>query len=402
MEFIYKAKDNKNNTKIGKIEARSEDAAIQLLQSYGLVVFDIQASEKGTWMDRLFGAKAKVSLKDLSIFLRQFSTLLSSKVPIMDSLKTLLSEAESSAVKDMIFNLISGLDSGLSLSQAMAHESGVFSSFYVEMVRSGEISGRLEEVFNYLADYAEHEADLNSKAKSASIYPIFIIVVFLLVGSIISTTVAPQMVDIFEEFDKTPPFLTRMLIGFGSFLKNWGLVVAVIIVGLILAIRNYFKTPEGQNLSSYWTMKLPIFGKLYKNIYLSRFTESFSTLLHGGIPVVEAIEVAGSATGNFIFKELSKEIAEGVRRGEPISKLLKNYPEYFPPLVSQMVYVGENTGQLDILLKRVASYYDNEVENTFKVILDLIQPILIIVIGVFVGILIAGVLMPIYQLAQTV
>ncbi len=171
-------------------------------------------------MDRLFGAKAKVSLKDLSIFLRQFSTLLSSKVPIMDSLKTLLSEAESSAVKDMIFNLISGLDSGLSLSQAMAHESGVFSSFYVEMVRSGEISGRLEEVFNYLADYAEHEADLNSKAKSASIYPIFIIVVFLLVGSIISTTVAPQMVDIFEEFDKTPPFLTRMLIGFGSFLKN--------------------------------------------------------------------------------------------------------------------------------------------------------------------------------------
>jgi len=171
-------------------------------------------------MDRFFGAKAKVSLKDLSIFLRQFSTLLSSKVPIMDSLKTLLSEAESSAVKDMIFNLISGLDSGLSLSQAMAHESGVFSSFYVEMVRSGEISGRLEEVFNYLADYAEHEADLNSKAKSASIYPIFIIVVFLLVGSIISTTVAPQMVDIFEEFDKTPPFLTRMLIGFGSFLKN--------------------------------------------------------------------------------------------------------------------------------------------------------------------------------------
>jgi len=118
-------------------------------------------------MDRFFGAKAKVSLKDLSIFLRQFSTLLSSKVPIMDSLKTLLSEAESSAVKDMIFNLISGLDSGLSLSQAMAHESGVFSSFYVEMVRSGEISGRLEEVFNYLADYAEHEADLNSKAKNA-------------------------------------------------------------------------------------------------------------------------------------------------------------------------------------------------------------------------------------------
>jgi type IV pilus assembly protein PilC len=147
-------------------------------------------------------------------------------------------------------------------------------------------------------------------------------------------------------------------------------------------------------------MKIPIIGNIYKSIYISRFAESFGTLLHGGIPVVQALEVAGSATGNFVFDAIGKEVAEGVRRGEPISKLLQNYPEYFPPLVSQMVYVGENTGRLDTLLKRISVYYFNEVENGFKVLLEMIQPVLIVVIAIFVGILIAGVLLPIYQLAE--
>mgnify|MGYP001012317066 FL=1 len=147
-------------------------------------------------------------------------------------------------------------------------------------------------------------------------------------------------------------------------------------------------------------MKIPIIGNIYKSIYISRFAESFGTLLHGGIPVVQALEVAGSATGNFVFDTIGKEVAEGVRRGEPISKLLQNYPEYFPPLVSQMVYVGENTGRLDTLLKRISVYYFNEVENGFKVLLEMIQPVLIVVIAIFVGILIAGVLLPIYQLAE--
>jgi len=149
-------------------------------------------------------------------------------------------------------------------------------------------------------------------------------------------------------------------------------------------------------------MKIPVIGNIYKAIYLSRFAESFGTLLHGGIPVVQAIEVAGSATGNFIFEQMGHEIAEGVRRGEPISKILQEFPEYFPPLVSQMVFVGENTGRLDSLLKRVSVYYFNEVENGFKILLELIQPVLIVVIAVLVGVLIAGVLLPIYQLAQAV
>jgi type II secretory pathway component PulF len=220
MEFIYKAKDSKGEEKIGKIESRSEDLAVQLLQGYGLTVYDLKAVQDQGFFDKFFGKRRRATTKELSLFLRQFATLLSSKVPLMDSLKTLLAQTSSSGVKDMIFDLISGLDAGLSLSQAMARGESIFSSFYIEMVKSGEISGRLEEVFNYLADYAENEASLNTKAKSAMIYPIFIIVVFILVGAIISITVAPQMMDIFQEFGQNPPFLTKMLIGFGDFLIN--------------------------------------------------------------------------------------------------------------------------------------------------------------------------------------
>jgi len=402
MEFIYKAKDSKGQEKVGKIQSRSEDLAVQLLQSYGLIVYDLKPVEEQGIFDKFFGRRKRATTKELSLFLRQFSTLLSSKVPLMDSLKTLLAQTTSSGVKDMIFDLISGLDAGLSLSQAMARGESIFSSFYIEMVKSGEISGRLEEVFSYLADYAENEASLNSKAKAAMIYPAFIVGVFVLVGAVISITVAPQMSDIFQEFGQNPPFLTKMLIGFGKFLTNWGILVGIVLAGGLAALINYLRTLEGQNLWSFWSMKVPIIGKIYKSIYLSRFAESFGTLLHGGISVVQALEVAGSATGNFVFEQLGHEIAEGVRRGEPISKLLQNYPDYFPPLVSQMVYVGENTGRLDSLLKRVSVYYFNEVETGFKILLELIQPVLIVVIALLVGVLIAGVLLPIYQLAQAV
>jgi len=248
MDFIYKAKDSKGEEKVGKIQARSEDLAIQLLQGYGLTVYDLKTSGEQGIFDKFFGRRRRASSKELSLFLRQFATLLSSKVPLMDSLKTLITQTSSSGVKDMIFDLISGLDAGLSLSQSMARGESIFSAFYIEMVKSGEISGRLEEVFIYLADYAENEASLNTKAKSAMIYPAFIISVFVLVGAIISITVAPQMMDIFQEFGQNPPFLTKMLIGFGQFLLNWGILVLVGIGGLVFALINYLKTPEGQNL----------------------------------------------------------------------------------------------------------------------------------------------------------
>lgn len=401
MEFIYKAKTKNGEEKTGKIDARSEKLALQILQSYDLIVLDLQKKKENTIWDKIFFKKTTVKGKELAMFLRQLSTMLSAKIPLISSLKTLLNQSDSAVIRDVIFSLVSNLDSGLMLSQAM-EETNVFSKFYVEMVKSGEVSGRLEQVFSYLADYAENEAELDAKARSAAIYPIFILIVFLVVGSVITISIAPQMVDIFQEFDRQPPVLTMALISIGRFLINWGFLVLIVLAGVFYAIKNYLDSAEGQNIKAYWTMKIPVLGNIYKNIYVSRFCETLSTLLVGGIPIVEALEISGSATGNFVFRNIAEELSEGIRNGEQINKLMKKYEEYFPPLVNQMVAIGENTGRLSDLLKRVAVYYYNQVERGFSVLLELLQPILIIVLGGMVGILIAGVLLPIYQLAQTI
>lgn len=401
MEFVYRAKTKNGEEKAGKIDARSEELALQILQSYDFIVLDLQKKKENTIWDKIFYKNTTIKGKDLAVFLRQLSTMLSAKIPLIESLKTLLNQTTSPSVRDMIFSLVSSLDGGLTLSQAMG-ETNVFSRFYVEMVRSGEVSGRLEQVFSYLADYAENEAELDSKAKSAAIYPLFILLVFIVVGSVITISIAPQMVDIFQEFDKQPPALTLALINIGKFLINWGFLVLLMLVGIFWAAKNYFDSAEGQNIKSYWMMRIPVLGNIYKNIYVSRFSETLSTLLVGGIPIVEALEISGSATGNFVFKNIASELADGVRSGEQINKLMRKYEEYFPPLVNQMVAIGETTGRLSELLKRVAVYYYNQVERGFSVLLELLQPILIVVLGGLVGILIAGVLLPIYQLAQTI
>ncbi len=401
MEFIYRAKTKNGEEKTGKINARSEELALQILQSYDFVVVDLKKKKESTFWDRIFYKNSTIKGRDLAIFLRQLSTMLSAKIPLIESLKTLLNQASSPAVRDMIFSLTSSLDSGLTLSQSMG-ETGVYSKFYIEMVRSGEVSGRLEQVFTYLADYAENEAELDAKARSAAIYPIFILLVFLVVGSVITISIAPQMVDIFQEFDREPPALTLALITIGRFLINWGFLVLLMLVGVFFAAKNYLDSAEGQNIKAFWMMKVPVLGVIYKNIYVSRFAETLSTLLVGGIPIVEALEISGSATGNFVFKNIADELADGIRSGEQINKLMRKYEEYFPPLVSQMVAIGESTGRLSELLKRVAVYYYNQVERGFSVLLELLQPILIVVLGGLVGILIAGVLLPIYQLAQTI
>ena len=401
MEFIYRAKTKNGEEKTGKIDARSEKLALQILQSYDLIVIELHKKKENTIWDKIFFRKTNIKGKELAIFLRQLATMLSAKIPLISSLKTLLNQSDSAAIRDVIFSLVSSLDSGLMLSQAM-EQTNVFSKFYVEMVRSGEVSGRLEQVFNYLADYAENEAELDAKARSAAIYPIFILIVFLVVGSVITISIAPQMVDIFQEFDRQPPALTMALISTGRFLINWGFLVLLVLVGVFFAAKNYLDSAEGQNIKAYWTMKIPVLGNIYKNIYVSRFCETLSTLLVGGIPIVEALEISGSATGNFVFKNIAEELSEGIRNGEQINKLMRKYEEYFPPLVNQMVAIGENTGRLSDLLKRVAVYYYNQVERGFSVLLELLQPVLIIVLGGMVGILIAGVLLPIYQLAQTI
>jgi len=402
MKFIYRAKDKQGNIKAGKVEARSLDAAINILQGYDLIVLEISPERQITFFDEIFGRKSRISKRDLAVFLRQFATLLQSQVPLTESLRTLFLQAATPAIKDLVFELISDLDSGLPLSKAIEKRSDLFGDFYSQMVKSGEISGRLEEVLIYLADYAEHENDLRNKIRSASTYPVFLFTTFMIVGVVITVALAPQMVSIFEEFGRTPPLGTKVLIFIGEFFKSWGLVALILLVGLIWFLLNYFQSKEGRRVGGVYMLKMPILGDIYKKIYISRFCETAGTLIFGGIPIVTAFEVAGEATGNYVYQVIGYKVAESVKRGESISNTLKEYNEYLPPLVSQMTAVGESTGRLDSILKTVSGYYQKEVDRSFSTMVDLLQPILIIFIGVLVAFLVSAVLFPIYQLAQSV
>jgi len=403
MKFAYKAKTQDGQLQEGAIDGATLDSAIKTLQGYKLVVLEIAPIQQLTLLDRILGKRRGIPGKELTLFMRQFATLLESQVPLADALKTLLVQTTNPRLKESIFDLISDIDAGLPLSQAMARQTHLFGDFYVQMVRSGEVSGRLEETFTYLADYSEHEYELNSKAKSAATYPAFIIIVFLIIGSIITISLAPQMAALFEEYGTAQiPLMTKILMGIGQFLSQWGVIVLICLIGFVLAILNYFKTPEGKRLIDFWILRVPIIGKIYKNIYVARFCESAGTLIKGAIPLVTAFEVAGAATGNYLFAQIGVELGEGIKKGELVSKILAHHPEFFPQMVSQMAAVGEASGRIDELLQKIASYYQKEVDRAFNNLVDLLQPILIVLIGGLVGLLVAAVLLPIYQLAQSI
>lgn len=402
MKFIYRAKDKQGNVRTGRVEARSSDTAVSILQGYDLIVLEISPEKKITIFDEIFGRRARISRKDLAIFMRQFATLLESQVPLGETLRTLYLQAATPAIKDLVFGLVSDLDSGLPLSKSIEKRSDIFGEFYIQMIKSGEISGRLEEVLSYLADYAEHEYDLINKAKSAATYPIFLFGTFLLISVVITVSLAPQMISIFEEFGATPPIGTKILIFVGEFFKNFGILAAVLLLGMIWLLINYFRSVEGRRVGGIYILKIPILGEIYKKIFISRFCETAGTLIHGGIPVVTAFEVAGESTGNYTYRKIGYKVANAVKAGNSISSILKKNYEYLPALVSQMVAVGEGTGRLDSILRKVAEYYQKEVDRAFGTMIDLLQPILVVIIGILVAFLVSAVLLPIYQLAQSV
>ncbi|HPR91186.1 MAG TPA: type II secretion system F family protein [Candidatus Paceibacterota bacterium] len=402
MIFYYQARDSQGQIQAGKIDAQSLDSAISTLQGHDLTVLNLEPESQRSFWEDLFGKRNRINGQELSLFMRQFSTLLQAHVPLSESLKSLIAQTSSPAMKDTIYQLNIDIDSGLTLSQAMARNEGVFSEFYIQMVRSAELSGRLEETLGYLADYADHEYKLNARAKSALVYPLFVLGTFVVVGAFITISIAPQMSGIFGEFDAQPPLATRILMNAGHFLANWGIILLVILIGLAWVIKNYLSSAEGERFKGYWLLKVPILGNMYRQIFLARFAETCGTLVRGSIPIVTALEVAGDSTGNFLYKQVGHELAEKVKQGKSISQAIADYPIEFPVMVSQMVAVGERTGRVDDLLLRASKYYQDETERSFASLLDIFQPVLIIILGIFVGLLVWAILMPIYQLANTV
>ncbi|MDD5430638.1 MAG: type II secretion system F family protein [Candidatus Pacebacteria bacterium] len=400
MKFKYTARTKSGELQMGFVEAVNQEAATNILGGHELFILSLASAEVVTWYDKVLNFFKRVKPQDLMVFTRQFATLMEADISLGDSLKNLFRQTRNPVLKEAIFEISSDVDAGLSLSQALERHSEIFSQFYISMVRSAEITGRMSEVIGFLADYIEKETSLISKVKNALIYPAVVISLLVIVAGIMIGFVFPQIKPIFEETGADVPMVTQVLLGIGTFVGQWWYAIILVLAVLIFLIIDYFKTLEGKTLFDELSLKVPVLGDLFTKVYVARFAESTSVLIKGGVPIAQALEISGHTIGSLVYMEAIHDIADSVREGVLLSQALEQKGEYFPPLVSQMVAVGESTGKLDNLLSRISVFYTKEVDDLLGNLVELIQPILMIVVGVAVGLLFAAVLLPIYSLVQ--
>ncbi|MFA5841749.1 MAG: type II secretion system F family protein [Candidatus Paceibacterota bacterium] len=401
MLFNYKAIADKGEEKEGTIDAMNNDLAIAALQRRGLVIVSIKVvEEKGGSIFKDIPFFNKVPFKDVVILSRQIATLFEAQVSVLKTFKMLASETENPMLREKLALLSDDIQAGLAISSAMSKHPDVFSDFYVNMVKAGEESGKLSQTFNYLADYLDRYYELNSKTKNALIYPAFVIGTFIIVMILMMTIVIPKMADILKDVGQKPPLYTQIVIGISDFLLTYGPFILVILVFLGLYFWRTMYSRGGKEYFDRLKVTIPVVKNLYEKLYLSRIADNMDTMLTSGISAVRALEISASVVGNSIFEKILKDAAEDVRGGVSISDSLYKHSE-MPSIMIQMIRVGEETGELSFIMRTVARFYKREVDNAVDTLVGLIEPIMIVALGVGVAVLLASILIPIYNIAST-
>ncbi|MEX0935029.1 MAG: type II secretion system F family protein [Candidatus Paceibacterota bacterium] len=401
MLFKYTTIDNEGNERQGSIEAVSEEVAINALQRRGLTISDIQKGNSGSIFQRRITWLERVSNKEVVILSQQISTLFSAQVSALKIFKLLGSEMENPKLRDALENITTEIQGGSTLADAMKKQPDIFSGFYVNMVRAGEESGKLEETFQSLSEYLERMYELSSKAKNALIYPAFVIFTFISVMVLMLTLVIPKISTILTESGQEIPIYTKVVIGISSFLVNYGVFLLVLLVVGGFFLYRFAKTDEGKHVLSRIKLATPFFGGLYQKLYLSRLADNMHTMLGSGIPMVRAVEVTSDVVDNVIYEDILNEVAEKIKGGTAVSEALGSHEE-IPSIMIQMMKVGEESGELKSILKTLSDFYQREVNNAVDTMVDLIEPAMIVLLGVGVAILLAAVLMPIYNITGTI
>ena len=400
MKYTYKARTKDGELQVGNVEASSRDVALNILLGHGLFVLSIDEKKSGGWGERITGYFKRVKTNTLMVFTRQFATLLASQVSLSDSLTNLYKQTTSPMLKEVIYEIATDVDAGFSLSQAMQKHPQVFGEFYINMVRSAEVTGRLGEVMNFLAEYLEKQSLLKSKIKNALTYPVFVIFLFFVVIMIMVTFVFPQIMPIFEDANVELPIFTKIILASGMFMKDWWWIVLIVLGVFVFLLVDYFKSKEGKVVFDELSLRIPVVGGLFQKMYIARFAESTRVLVKGGLTIPQAIEISSRTIGNRVYEDALQRAAEQVRKGKLLSVIL-NEADEFPPLVGQLVSIGEQTGRLEDLLEKVNDFYEREIDDVVSNLVSLIQPALMLVVGGLIGILFAAILLPMYSLTQT-
>lgn len=397
MLFNYKAITNTNEKKEGSVEALSKDMAITALQRRGFVVVSIDdASKPKSFLDiRFFD---NVPMKDIVIMSRQISTLFEAQVSALKAFNLLASNTQNHKLSGILNTICEDIQAGSSINGAMSKHPDVFSEFYTNMVKSGEESGKMTQTFTYLADYLERQYQLTSKTKNALIYPAFVIGVFFLVMILMFTFIIPKLTVMIEDSGQEVPAFTKVIIGISDLFVNYGIFMLIFFAIGVFFLYRFTTTEKGKYYMDNLKISIPVIKNIYQKLYLSRMADNMDTMLSSGIPIIRSIELTSAVVGNRVYAEILKETTEMVKSGSTLSEAFSKNPE-IPQIMTQMIRVGEETGSLGNILKTLGHFYNREVQDAVDTLVGLIEPIMIVGLGLGVGILLSAVLMPIYNIA---
>jgi type IV pilus assembly protein PilC len=400
MLFSYNVIDKDGNKKEGEIEAISTDLAVSALQKRGFIVISVNESAKKSMLKQSIPFFDKVKMKDVVIMSRQMSALFEAQVSAVKALSLLGDSMENPVLRRTLQGVAQDIQGGISISDAMRKHPAVFSDFYVNMVKAGEESGKLTDTFLYLADYLERQYEMTSKTRNALVYPAFVVLTFIVVLVLMLTMVIPRLSQIILEAGQQIPIYTRIVIGLSNFFVDYGILLLIFVIAAGFFFWRLASTDKGKTRIDATKIRLPYFGDLYRKLYLSRIADNMNTMLSAGIPVVRALEITGKIVDNKVYEGVIQEAVEDVKAGNSISDSMGRHDEV-PPIMVQMIRVGEETGSIGSILETLARFYKREVNAAIDTLIGLIEPALIVFLGLAVGFLLTSILVPIYNLASS-
>lgn len=402
MLFEYTAVDPNGISRQGTVEANNVDGAIVTVQQRGYTVVSINEVKKGfDFLNFEFEWFQRVSNKEVVILSRQIATLFQAQVSALRVFRLLSAEAENPQLQRILNGIAEELQAGSSISRALQKYPEVFSKFYISLVRAGEESGSLEKSFNYLADYLDRMFQVMSKARNALIYPAFVISTFVVVMVLMLTLVIPRISQILTDAGQELPIYTKIVIGLSSFMTNYIGFILIAVAGAGVFYWRFQQTEVGARTIDEFKLSIPVLGNLYRKLYLTRICDNLATMLASGISMVQALEVTAEVVDNLVFKDIIENTLVEVRGGRSFADAIAEYPE-IPGVLSQMAKVGEETGNLSAILETLSKFYNREVNNAVDTVISLIEPLMIVMLGLGVGVLLASVLMPIYNITNAI